>query len=146
MPNSGLDNMLDLDQADNLSRLYRLFSKVPAGVSTLKKAVKESILRRGLSLSQPTDMDGDGNDEEPADAAPVLKGKGKARASPNGPSVASKWVEGVLSLKDKFDDVWKNSYAFDREIETACNEVSYYDISVGLKLMRLFFSPRHSRT
>ncbi len=124
MPNSGLDNMLDLDQIDNLSRLYRLFSKVPAGISTLKKALKNSILRRGSSLSQPTDIDDDGNGEEPGDVALDGKGKGRARAVPNGPGASTKWVEGVLALKDKFDDVWRKSFASDREIETSCNEVS----------------------
>lgn len=126
MQNSGLDNMLNMDQTENLSRLYRLFSKVPEGISTLKRALKDSILRRGASLAQPTDMDDDGNGEGQADVAADVKGKGKgkARVIPNGPSVASKWVEGVLALKDKFDEVWKKSFSSDREIGTSCNEVS----------------------
>ncbi|EJD06564.1 ubiquitin ligase SCF complex subunit Cullin [Fomitiporia mediterranea MF3/22] len=120
-PNSGLDSMIDLDQKDNLARLYRLFDMVSAGRITLRRALKDSILRRGTEINQTY---GDGMAQ---DTTIVVvddpKGKGKARNT-TGQNIdtASKWVEDVLSLKDRFDQFWRYCFNSDREFETSCNE------------------------
>ena len=51
MPGSGLDVMIDSDKRDSLSRLYRLFAMVPTGLLTLRKALRDSIIRRGKELA-----------------------------------------------------------------------------------------------
>ncbi|KAH8118023.1 ubiquitin ligase SCF complex subunit Cullin [Phellopilus nigrolimitatus] len=123
MPNSGLDNMLDLDQEDNLARLYRIFSMVPTGPSTLRHALKESVLRRGLELNHTYGDDGTSPQDDAIVVDSDLKGKGKARSiAATSVDVASKWVEDVLSLKDKFDQIWRQCFNSDHEIETALNE------------------------
>ena len=122
MPNSGLDNMLDFDQLDNLARLYRLFIKVPAGLITVKKALKDSIMRRGAAMNTTEDFDMEVDEGDAADGDPKVKGKGKPYA-PTNIDVATKWVEGVLALKDKFDSIWRIAFLYDRTIETAYNEV-----------------------
>ncbi|KAA1467488.1 Cullin-domain-containing protein [Dentipellis sp. KUC8613] len=126
MPNSGLDVMIDSDKFDDLSRLYRLFIQVPDGLPCLRRALKDSILRRGTELNNvnpPADADG-GGDEEP-DPSGKGKGKAKARPPPAGAqslAMALKWVQDVLQLKDKFDTIWKKSFRSDREIESGLNE------------------------
>ena len=126
MPNSGLDAMIDTGRLDDLSRLYRLFMMVPTGLSTLRKAMRDSIVRRGKELATLGSVGGidAGDDEDVED----IRGKGKARAT-GGPSqtlqAALKWVQDVLNLKDRFDAIWAESFRGDRDIETGLNEVCY---------------------
>ncbi|KAH8092592.1 Cullin-domain-containing protein [Cristinia sonorae] len=124
MPDSGLDNMINLDKLDDLSRLYKLFLKVPEGLTALKKAIKESLIRRGKEInmsSTPSENTDPFVDEETGS-----KGKGKARARPNAAAqtltLALKWVQDVLDLKDKFDNIWMKSFRSDRELEGSLNE------------------------
>jgi len=127
MPNSGLDVMINLDKLDDLARMYRLFAMIPTGVPTLKKALRETILQRGkeinsASLSPATD---DAGIEEDAEKSTKVKGKGKARPPNAGSqtlSLALKWVQDVLDMKDKFDTIWVSAFQSDREIETGINE------------------------
>ncbi|KAG1747209.1 Cullin [Suillus paluster] len=128
MPNSGLDVMVDLDKFGDLNRLYRLFIMVPSGMPTLKRSFKDSILRRGreinlasTSLDTGQDMDdGDLNDAE------ITKGKdkGQGRGATGLPTLtlALKWVQNVLDLKDKFDCVWTQAFESNREVESSLNE------------------------
>jgi cullin 3 len=124
MPNSGLDAMIDHDKKDDLSRLYRLFVMVPAGLPTLRRALRESIIRRGKELATASATGGAdvGGDEDAEDA----KSKGKAKAPNVGAQtlqIALKWVQDVLDLKDKFDALWTQAFQNDREIESSINEV-----------------------
>lgn len=127
MPNSGLDIMIDLDKLDDLARLYRLFSMVPAGVPTLRKALRETVIRRGRDISSASvSMEGDDPQEEDvAGKSSKAKGKGKARANAGSQVLllALKWVQDVLDMKDKFDKLWTDAFRNDREIESSVNEV-----------------------
>ncbi|EIW83862.1 Cullin-domain-containing protein [Coniophora puteana RWD-64-598 SS2] len=142
MPNSGLDTLIDLNRLDDLSRLYRLFTMVPPGLPTLRRALKDSILRRGREINQAsTSADAmqaaaaaadamqaaaaAADDDADVEDAAKGKGKGKAREAPAGSqmlSMALKWVQDVLDLKDKFDYLWKQSFDGNREIEGTLNE------------------------
>ncbi|VDB88409.1 unnamed protein product [Peniophora sp. CBMAI 1063] len=124
--NSGLDAMIDKDSVNDLSRLYSLYSEVPEGVPALRRAIKDSIVRRGTALNTVTNGEGEsvGVDEE-AEAVQG-KGKGKARAGGGGGAqslaLALKWVEDVLALKDKFDNVLISSFRRNRDLESGMNE------------------------
>ena len=123
MPNSGLDVMIDTDKSEDLSRLYDLFIMVPIGLPTLRRAIRDSIVRRGKELTAVAGTAGADADE---DEAGDIKGKGKARAvggAAQNLQIALKWVQDVLDLKDKFDAVWVKAFRMDREIETGLNEV-----------------------
>lgn len=126
MPNSGLDVMIDSDRKDDLSRLYRLFIMVPTGLSTLRRALRDSVVRRGKELA--TTGAGGGVDAAGEDEAEDVKGKGKAKSGAGAQTlqVALKWVQDVLDLKDKFNAIWSQAFGNDREIETGINEVSGY--------------------
>ncbi len=126
MPNSGLDAMVDSDRLEDLSRLYRLFIMVPTGLPALKKALRDSVIRRGqeLNISSALAEGVDLAEDEPDD----IKGKGKAKARPANSGaqtlqLALKWVEDVLALKDKCDGIWMKAFQSDREVESGLNEV-----------------------
>ncbi|KIJ62793.1 hypothetical protein HYDPIDRAFT_41506 [Hydnomerulius pinastri MD-312] len=130
MPNSGLDAMIDLDNVDDLNRLYRLFMMVPTGLPTLRRALKDSVLRRGKEINQGSvtsdnveDVDMEG--EKPDASTIGIKGKTKVRSlggAPQALTLALKWVQVVLDLKDKFDQLWKRAFDSNREIESSLNE------------------------
>lgn len=132
MPNSGLDSMIDLDKVEDLSRLYRLFTIVPTGLPILRRSLKDSILRRGKDINQSSissevaeDVDVDVDEVDTTVTASKGKGKGKARAQgpPQTLTLALKWVQDVLDLKDRFDRLWKQAFGSHREVEGALDEV-----------------------
>ena len=134
MPHSGMDPMVDQDKLEDLGRLYRLFGRVEMGLPTLKRALRDSVARRGKEvndLAGTTEVEeGGGQDDEleAVAAAADVKGKGKARLKgpvPGGGPVAMalKWVEDVLALKDKFDRVLRQAFAGDMGVQTTLNEV-----------------------
>jgi cullin 3 len=123
--------MIDSRQEGALARLYKLFVMVPAGLGTLKKALRDSIAARGKHVN-----DAGGNDADPdVDVVQVEeelyqgKGKGKAKppqAVPPGRKtldIALKWVQDVLDLKDLFDRILKTSFLDDKGIQASLNEV-----------------------
>lgn len=121
MPNSGLDVMINLNQKDSIARMYRLFNKVPEGLSSFRKVLKESLLQKGQEINDTVANDDCNKDETQVD----VKGKGKPRASQNAlaSDVASKWVKDVLSLKAQYDEIWKDACESNRDVETTLNEV-----------------------
>lgn len=125
MENSGLDVMIDSDKIDSLSRLYRMFLKVPAGPPTIRRSVKDSVVRRGKEINM---MNAGPASDEPEVEGDSAKAKGKTKARPTGQqtlSLALKWVQDVLDLKDKFDNVWRQAFGSDRDLESGTNEVGY---------------------
>lgn len=129
MSNSGLDPMLDLDKIEDLNRLYRLFGMVPGGLPSLRRGLKNSIIRRGKEVNQAS-MCTEGGEEVEIEAdkteAKTAKGKAKARTGGMPPQTltsALKWVQDVLDLKDKFDKGWKEAFDSNRDIESSINEV-----------------------
>ncbi|KAG9315306.1 Cullin [Chiua virens] len=129
LPNSGMDSMIDLDKVDDLNRLYRLFMRVATGPPALRRSLKDSVLRRGKDINQSsisTDVgeDVDADDEDTTTTGTKGRGKSKARAqaTPQTLTLALKWVQDVLDLKDRFDRLWKQAFESNREIEGALNE------------------------
>jgi cullin 3 len=123
MPNSGMDSMIDADKIQSLTLMYKLFKRVATGIPSIRKAFKESIIRRGGEINMNAEFD---VAEEPAEGEGSSKGKGKAKARPTGSQTlqqALKWVRDVLELKDKFHRVWSEAFNSDRELETAMAEV-----------------------
>ncbi|OBZ72299.1 Cullin-4A [Grifola frondosa] len=119
--------MVDADKLEDLARMYRLFTMVPTGLLCLKKALRETIVRRGKDINA-AGIGADGADlieDLEADVAAKGRGKGKARASNIGAhtlSAALKWVQDVLDLKDKFDCIWSKAFEGDRDLESGMNE------------------------
>ncbi|KXN89109.1 Cullin-3 [Leucoagaricus sp. SymC.cos] len=118
-PGSGLDIMIDTDKIRDMERLYQLYTSVPTGLVVLKRALRDSITRRGKAINDYTlGIDaGDGVEQ-----AEDTKGKGKAKAPVNSLTPATEWVQRVLELKDRFDHVWRNAFKTDHDVEVAINE------------------------
>ncbi|KAH7913225.1 Cullin [Hygrophoropsis aurantiaca] len=130
MSNSGLDIMIDLDKLEDLNRLYRLFLMVPKGLPTLTGSLKHSIVQRGKEINQAStnseSVQDDAGAEQNDDDGPLQsKMKSKPRVLGAGVqtlSLALKWVQDVLDLKDKFDQIWKRAFGSNHDIETALNK------------------------
>jgi len=123
MPNSGMGSMIDADKFQSLTLMYKLFKRVPTGIPSIRKAFKESIIRRGTELNLNAEFD---VMEEPDEGGSSSKGKGKAKQRLTGAQTlqqALKWVRDVLELKDKFRRVWSEAFSSDRDLETAMVEV-----------------------
>ncbi|KAJ7494705.1 Cullin-domain-containing protein [Mycena galericulata] len=112
METSGLDAMIDLNKTSDMARLYRLFIMVPTGLPCLKRALKDSVRRRGEVINQAS------SGIEGGDAQATSKAASGAQIL----ALALKWVQDVLDLKDLFDKIWKDAFSCDRELESNLNE------------------------
>ncbi|PVF92727.1 Cullin-domain-containing protein [Serendipita vermifera] len=120
MPGSGLDVMVDGNRLEDLNRMYRLFFNVSTstgGPQALQKGLKESIMARGKVINESNDRPVD-TPEDPKEG----KGKGNASAQTQNLTVALKWVQDALDLKDKFDTILKRALMSDRACELAITE------------------------
>lgn len=125
---SGLEAMIETDSINDLSRLYRILYMVSTGIPSLRRSLKDSISHRGKNVNEASLRIGEPEGDADEGAEDVPKGKGKGKEKPPGAmtyalSVAHKWVEDVLALKDKFDRILKNAFNSDVGIQTAFNEV-----------------------
>ena len=123
LSNSGMDSMIDTDKIQSLTLMYKLFRRVITGVPVIRRAFKESIIRRGNEINLDAEYD---VAEEPMGPEGGSKGKDKAKPRVTGSQTlqqALKWVQDVLELKDKFSRVWLEAFNSDRELETAMVEV-----------------------
>lgn len=125
-PNSGLDSMIDLDKLDDLTRLYSLSLMVPTGLPCLKKAWRDRIVRRGKEINSSS-IPVEGGDFAAEDEVDDAKSKGKGKARVPNPaaqtlSLALKWVQDVLDLKDKFHRIWLEAFSSDRDLEASLTE------------------------
>ncbi|KAH9945167.1 Cullin-domain-containing protein, partial [Epithele typhae] len=136
MSNSGLDAMIDNDRIDDLGRMYRLFTKVSDGLPTLKRSLRETVIRRGKEINeQGVAPVADGADSGEDEVETSAKGKGKAKARPAAASqtltLALKWVQDVLDLKDRFDSIWQRAFEKCRDLESCVNEAFETFINVN---------------
>jgi cullin 3 len=119
MAGSGLDVMVDGNRLEDLNRMYRLFFHVSTstgGPQALQKGLKESIIARGKIINES-------NDRSNAEATEDTKGKPSASTQTQNLTVALKWVQDALDLKDKFDTILKRALMNDRACELAITEV-----------------------
>ncbi|KAJ7104186.1 Cullin-domain-containing protein [Mycena belliarum] len=116
METSGLDAMIDLNKTNDMARLYRLFVMVPAGLPCLKRALKDSVRRRGEGINQVSlGLEGGDGEATTSKSRPAASGAQTL-------ALALKWVQDVLDLKDLFDKIWKDAFSCDRELESNLNE------------------------
>jgi cullin 3 len=140
---SGLDSMIDLDRIDDLARMYTLFIMVPTGLPELCRALRKSIVRRGKEINQNAlgpDTEGSAQGVmEASNEKDDAKGKAKGGNAAQGLAVALKWVQDVLDLKDKFEDIWRQAFKNNREIEGTYTEVRCVPGNVALACLSSIF-------
>ena len=120
--------MIDTDKIEDIARLYRLFTMVPNGLPCLRRSLRDSIAHRGREINRLSlVMESDDVDIVGDEAGNVVRNdKGKARApnhSTQTLSLALRWVQDVLDLKDKLDLVWRRAFNNDLQVESSLNEV-----------------------
>ncbi|KAF9331573.1 Cullin-3 [Podila minutissima] len=118
MENWGLKQLLINHRLEDLDRMYRLFSRVPDGAKELQNGVAAYI-----------------NDCGKASNAGVKAStqESQEKGAVPGVTVALRWVQEVLDLKDKFDKVLALSFAKDKSFETAINAAFERFINLNIK-------------
>ncbi|KOS18648.1 Cullin-3 [Escovopsis weberi] len=125
MDGSGLRWMIDNDRINDLSALYRLISRVDDKKTALREGLQRRAVELGLeieSVLKSTDFStaaaaapGDGGDdaEEGGKATKTLNPAAQQTAA------AIRWVDDVLRLKDKFDNLLTSCFQDDILIQSA---------------------------
>ncbi|KAK0657087.1 Cullin [Cercophora newfieldiana] len=126
MEGSGLKVMIDNDRVEDLSILYELIARVDPSMTPLKGTLQSRIMELGLEIEKNlknTDFsapsNGGGADgEEAAETAEKSKAQPLTAAAQQ-TAAAIKWVDDVLFLKDKFDNLWTNCFREDLILQSA---------------------------
>jgi cullin 3 len=117
---SGVRFMIDNNRLEELNLVYDLNKRVDEKTAETTRAIQKRIVDMGHDINN--DAVAASQAVVPAPAADSAD-KGKAPAqekSINQQTVAAiKWVEDVLSLKDKFDTIWKTAFASDPLLQQA---------------------------
>ncbi|KFA46625.1 hypothetical protein S40293_08210 [Stachybotrys chartarum IBT 40293] len=119
MEGSGLKWMIDNEKHDDLAILYGLISRVDEKKSALRDMLAKRVVELGLEIEKVllnTDFaagQGEGEEGGDGDSKPkVLNSAAQQTAA------AIKWVEDVLALKEKFDNLWSKCFEEDLIIQT----------------------------
>lgn len=117
---SGVRFMIDNDRLEELNLIYDLNKRVDDKKVEITRSIQKRIVDMGTDIN---------NDAIAASQAPATiptadtadKGKGAVQEkSLNQQTVAAiKWVEDVLSLKDKYDKIWRASFESDPLLQQA---------------------------
>ncbi|KAI9472899.1 Cullin [Zychaea mexicana] len=119
MQHSGLDSMLSADKYGDLSRMYKLFSRVPAGLNEMRTAIKNHIMQLGAEINKTINADLAASGSKSTLAARTPAEKANAGS---GAQTAIRWVEQVLALQEKFDRILELAANKDKSFQTAFNE------------------------
>lgn len=116
---SGLRWMIDNDKMQDLSILYRLIARVDNEKTSLRDIMSKRVVELGLEIEnvvKNTDFSlaqAEGEDGAEADKAKPLNAAAQQTAA------SIKWVDDVLLLKDKFDNLLIQCFENDLVIQTA---------------------------
>ncbi|EAQ92901.1 hypothetical protein CHGG_01136 [Chaetomium globosum CBS 148.51] len=124
MEGSGMKVMIDNDRHEDLSILYQLICRVDKTKSALKAILQSRVMELGLEIEQSlknTDFSVAVPGAETEDAA---EGEEKTKAQPlsaaaQQTAAAIRWVDEVLRLKDKFDNLSKVCFSEDLVLQSA---------------------------
>ena len=114
---SGVKFMVENDRLEELGLIFDLNSRVDPKKLELIRAIQRHILEVGNEVNNAA--------AAAAQTGPsVNHGEDKTKTTPERPTnlqtdAALKWVEDVLNLKDKFDNIWKISFGSDQPLQTA---------------------------
>lgn len=120
MEGTGLRFMIDNEKMEDLSILYSLISRVDKNKTSLQAILQKRIIELGLEIEkvlQNTDfsvpVEADDGAGEKGDKPKALPPASQQTAA------AIKWVDDVLNLRGKFDNMWNNCFQSDLVIQTA---------------------------
>ncbi|KAI9284801.1 Cullin [Umbelopsis sp. AD052] len=119
MENSGLRPMLAASAIEDLSRMYKLFSRVPEGLNEMRTYIKNYVLELGNLINAKVDSANDTTKPKEKDGA----GAGDKPGSTTGSLyTALRWVQDILELQEKFNKIIDFAVLKDKSFQTAVNE------------------------
>lgn len=123
MEGSGIKAMIENDRYGDLTLLYQLISRVDPSKEPLKLALQTRVVELGSEINKTitnTELSTAAGTAEDEQAEGADKSKApKQSAAAKQTAAAIRWVDEVLSLKDKFDNLWKKCLNEDLILQTA---------------------------
>lgn len=121
MDGSGIKAMIENDRYEDLGVLYELISRVDPSKEPLKVALQTRVVELGVEINNNIDT---APPAGPIDEGEVAESSDKSKApkqnqSAKATAAAIRWVDEVLSLKTKFDNMLKNCLGSDLILHTA---------------------------
>ena len=123
LPDSGVKFMLDNNRLNELEMIYDLISKVDPKKEELKKAVQRRVVELGAEVNSAA-----ANSSQPQAEGSAKPTSDKAEGDNKTPvekpvnqqtAAAVKWVDDVLQLKDKYDNILASAFQADQGLQTA---------------------------
>ncbi len=112
--------MLDNDKLEELKLLYKLVARVDPEKKVLKEMACGRLVELGkevnANLKNPVIAQPQENGDPSTSGAAAVQ---QERQANNATALAIKWVDDVLTLKDKYDRIWDLSFNEDKGIQTA---------------------------
>jgi len=114
---SGLKHMIDNDRLEDLSILYQLILRVDPTMAPLKGTLQSRVVDLGMEIEKTLR-----NTDFSVPATTDTAGEERAQpltAAAQHTAAAIKWVDDVLALKDKFDNLSQNCFDNNLILQTA---------------------------
>lgn len=125
---TGIKAMIQHDRLEDIRILYQLISRVDPTKEPLKLALQARVVDMGNEINQ-TILNTDWSAAPPVEESGNAEtGAGSAKKAPKQTAQAKatmaaiKWVDEVLKLKDKFDNLWTKCLNSDLQLQTALNK------------------------
>ncbi|KAK1146407.1 hypothetical protein N8T08_003194 [Aspergillus melleus] len=117
---TGVKNMIDNDRLDVLRNIYSLNARVDKKKTPLTAAVQKRIVELGQEINASA-ASAQAPQVKPAEKSADGKKPEKEKERPVNQQTASaiKWVDDILALKTKFDQIWQNSFQSDQVMQSA---------------------------
>ncbi|KAK1083439.1 hypothetical protein LTR33_003267 [Friedmanniomyces endolithicus] len=150
---SGVAFMVDNDKLHELSLVFDLEARVDPRKPELTKAMQKIIAEMGTNINNAAIAVSESAPQTELAPAEDQPEEGKTKGAPakaiNQQTVAAlKWVEEILTLKDRFDNICKHSFVADQTVSTAINR-SMADVinafSRGSEYISLFIDDNMKR-
>jgi cullin 3 len=108
---SGVRFMIDNDRLTELNLIYDLNTRVDDKNTEIIRAMQRRIVEMGTDLNKDALAASQAPAPAPApETAERAKGAAQEKSLNQQTVAALKWVEDVLSLKDKFDKIWREAF------------------------------------
>ncbi|CAB5366729.1 unnamed protein product [Rhizophagus irregularis] len=117
--------MLRNEKMDDLGRMYKLFGRVVKGHDEMKSAISDYIRELGKAINETVTSN-----------TTVEGGNAASGDKQTEVTVALRWVQEVLDLKDKFDKVQNLVLSNNKTFQTSFNEVCQL---LNISLIRIEF-------
>ncbi|ODV94131.1 hypothetical protein PACTADRAFT_70591 [Pachysolen tannophilus NRRL Y-2460] len=114
--NEGLKNLVDNIKLPQLNLIYKLVLRCDTELSILKILFHEIILNEGDDLMKKTK-----ELVSPINNLTNSNKQSKSTGKENTTQFAVKWVENILELMDKYEEILKKSFAYNQQLAKAIN-------------------------